>query len=419
MARVFVPYEKNREVYEINKSGLNLAYGDTPPNDTKKIWAKTPEPGTVAIKYVGEQYIEIPASMPAASPKCDNVIAVGNKIYLFGPYGYGQSSGTKSIRYYNIDTGTIHTTGATLSNNISAGHEASLGVYNGKIYIIGGAEKDEANKILHIFDTEKNTIDSVTVSGVAYSCSACAVVGSRLYMLGGQGSNMNTTYDRICYIDLETFEFVVSEVTLETQKSKMGCTVYDGKIYTFGGGYSNGSTNAVRVYDPEIDEITAATGITASLHSCISGRIGDRMYFLWGYSRNNAGTDTQSKRMFYYDLETKQNNVITSLMSYPSAIGNYTGYATANDTIYVFAFEANEAADTILTPKQYKFLAKPSAESGGLVIETTEKSTPVNLIDSELVKADVPAYKFYTGDENGIGQPVEAAVYKDGEWINI
>lgn len=416
MARLFIPHDANREVYTISKNGLNIAYGNTPPNDTNKIWVKTSEPSMVNTKYVGEQYIEIPASMPAATPSCESIIAVGNKIYLFSPYGYGQSGGTKSIRYYNIETGTIHTLGAQLTTAIRAGNRASLGVYNNKIYIIGGMDRTADDNILHILDVEQNTIDTVTLSLPAYSYSACAVVGSRLYMLGGQGNNMLTTYNRIRYIDLETMEFVVSEATLGTNKSAMGCTVYDGKIYVFGGGYSNGATSTVEVYDPEMDEITTAKSIVASLHSCISGRIGDKMYFLFGKSRNNAGTDTQSKRMFYYDLETQANNVITSKMSYPSDEA-YSGFTTVNDTIYVFGRKI--VTETTFQARQYKFMAKPSAESGGLVIETTENSTPIKLIDSELVKADVPAYKFYMGDVNGVGQPVEAATYKDGEWINI
>lgn len=400
----------------VDSFGLNIAFSDTPPTDTNKLWVKTSTPSDISINLVSDEYIEIPASMPAATPSCESVIAVGNKIYLFGPYGYGATSGTKSIRYYNIETGTIHTLGAKLSNAISADDRASIGVYNNKIYIIGGTEKSEYDRILHILDIEKGTMETVTVSRPAYSYSACAVIGNRLYMLGGQGSNMNTTYARIGYIDLETMDFVVSEATLDTSKSCMGCTVYDGKIYVFGGGYSNGASNSVLAYDPETDNVTNVGTLPTKLHSAISGRIGNKMYFLWGYTRNNEGSNTVQNRMFYYDLETQTNNVITSKMSYPSGEW-YSGFTTVNDTIYVFGRKI--ATETTYEAKQYKFMAKPEANEGSLVIETTEYSAFIKLIDDDLIKASINAYRAFAGNSQGIGDLVEAAVYKDGEWVNI
>lgn len=414
MAYEFIRHYKNNEGV-IDSFGINVAFGDAPPTETNKLWVKTSTPNDISIKLVSEEYIEIPTSMPANTPKCETVIGVGNKVFMFGPYGYGQSSGTINIRYYNIETGTVSTLGARLPNKIKAGNRASVGVYNNKIYIIGGTEKIDTDNVLSWMDLGSYQIESTTIPLTGYSHSACAVIGGRLYMLGGQGSNTNTTYDRICYVDLETLECVKSEVKLEYATTQMGCTVYDGKIYVFGGCWSNGSTNNVMIYDPELDTIATVGSIPYNLYGAISGRIGDKMYFLWGKKRTNSG-DTSVYNMFYYDLTTNKYTIVTSKMPYPSGESN-SGFTDMNDVIYVVAHKL--LTGTTFEAKQYKFMAKPEVNEGSMVIETTEKSNFVKLIDDGVVKATINAYRTFVGNSQGIGELVEAAVNKDGEWVNI
>lgn len=73
---------------------LNIAYGDTPPEDTSKLWIKSEEPSNISfpIEWTPEQIaeeggltdigvLEYPSSGIAAA-------AVADKIYLFGGYGF-------------------------------------------------------------------------------------------------------------------------------------------------------------------------------------------------------------------------------------------------------------------------------------------------------------------------------------------
>ena len=114
---------------------LNIAFGDTAPEDTSKLWVKTSEPSNVLVSasQFGNGSLETGISYLPTGAYGIATGVVGTKIYLFG--GHINYNRLNTINVFDTTTNTITTLSTTLPTK--AGGIAS-GVVGTKIYLFGG-----------------------------------------------------------------------------------------------------------------------------------------------------------------------------------------------------------------------------------------------------------------------------------------
>ena len=121
---------------------LNIAYGDTAPEDTTKLWVKTDGADGVIIRAGKEwengikpetnSFTSLP-DMPTKRAYAGCTIADGY-IYIVGGY-VNSNTPSKDVYRYSIENKTYEQLPVNLSNGLL---RPGVCVYNGKLYIFGG-----------------------------------------------------------------------------------------------------------------------------------------------------------------------------------------------------------------------------------------------------------------------------------------
>ena len=165
-------------------ASLNIAYGNTAPSDTSKLWIKGNEPEEMTITT--QQLLStLSTKLPTAAYGIGTA-AVGTKIYLFGG---NRSSGTlNTIQVFDTTNNTISTLSTTLPTAAYGIGTAAVGT---KIYLFGGYDSSNGRlNTIQVFDTTNNTISTLptTLPTAAYGIGTAAV-GTKIYLFGGSGSS--------------------------------------------------------------------------------------------------------------------------------------------------------------------------------------------------------------------------------------
>lgn len=148
---------------------------------------------------------------------------------------------------------------------------AAMGVYDDKIYLAGGLFDlqfygnftQNSVSVVSVFDTKTETW--VEVSEKAKNIPAprdhagAAVVGDKMYVLGGRDHGQHNVRDTVFVLDLCDMEkgWVVSEAKMPTARGGVATGIVGTKVYTFGGegdtSVESGVFDEVEAYDAETD----------------------------------------------------------------------------------------------------------------------------------------------------------------------
>lgn len=401
---------------------FNIAYGDTPPEDTSKLWVKTSEPNKIIISTELEK----------------EIVSNDTLACVYTP------------DYYN------HTDGAT-------------GVVDGKIYLLGGVCKST----ISCYDPQKNMFTTLeqTLPAEGLIQMAYATVGKRIYMFGGQANGSGTSYyrNKIYYFDAETKEVVkLSEVMPEscpnypsacavgtniiltqvyksTPNNKLYCfdtlteklselpftlpyavqggsLVSDGKyVYFVGGKTGSDSFYSVLRIDIEEQMVTdLRIDLGTLLYNGQAALLGSKL-FVWGrpyYKNSNYYYGTEVA-----DIYTKNTQKSLNLDMIGSDYTFYKARAVAfGDSIYLFNGYLGSSDNSTKNTDVYKFCPgeeKILLPKNALCIKTTTGAIEVPIINSDSLKVEAGVFVALKGNENGEGEAVDAAIYKDEKWINI
>ena len=153
---------------------LNIAYGETAPEDTSKLWIKANEPENIIFSRSVEGSNEISeiGNMP------DNAyyvgcVPIGEKVYIMG--GTNGSNNVRYITYYDTQTGTI-TVSATVTVGYSyGGYGSACGAVGTTIHYFSGYMNNYgSNKYARFrsaYDTVTDTKTGEEDSSIGYrSC---------------------------------------------------------------------------------------------------------------------------------------------------------------------------------------------------------------------------------------------------------
>ena len=217
-------------------SELNIAYGNTAPEDTSKLWIKSEEPNNISfpVLWKPEQIVEGITDTGKTLPTAANYIAtatVGTKIYLLG--GYSRNGSVKTIQVFDTTNNTIQILSTTLPQAMYAMGIAAVG---NKIYLFGGQTNNNSRlDTIRVFDTSNNTIQTLsrTLSQSTDGINAAAV-GNKIYLFGGKPNN--TSYlNKIQVFDTSNNTIQTLSTTLPQAASGIGTAAVGTKIYLFGG----------------------------------------------------------------------------------------------------------------------------------------------------------------------------------------
>lgn len=391
---------------------LNIAYGDTPPEDTSKLWAKTSEPNGVVVSRLdgygnigGITYKGVVANLSAAL-NYGYACVVGRKIYTFGGSLNGNmttSSTSSKIRCFDTESLAMEDSGM----GYSATHVCVCSVGT-SIYYFGGMYYSTNSMVSsngYCYDTISKTTASIQGMGYRYGGFA-ASFGKYIYVFGGtvspgQYTSSGKPSNKIWRYDTTTGSYVELTATLPASSMMVRGTVVGSRVYLCL------VTGTVLCYfDVETEEVTEITEINSM--KCQLASVGTSVYFF--------GEDDYMQRIYRLDDETRDAEELDwgipdkRRLSSVVAVGRNI-YATGGQ---------GESGNYLSTIDFISGELIPVAVPSGVlhIIPSLEKNY-FKLVNAENVEVEIGVEAVCRGNSDGMSEDVNASLYQNGEWATI
>jgi hypothetical protein len=396
---------------------FNIAYGDTAPEDTSKLWVKTAEPRKVAI---GEPDITFGENhgfthMLEQSPACPGEwlmhgAVIGSKIY------YTPRANSYNIYYFDTET-KVHKRMPFSFPTYT--HQSYIVAVGTNLYVFHGAGSSYRQYVWKV-DTELETLSVVSTSLFAiehlntYGMSVAAV-GDKVYFFGGGDNNHNASYFQttIRLFDTATNTLTTLDAQLPSKVAFSAFGVIGAKIYILGGdkgGYVG--TNHIWCFDAETQtiEVLPAT-LPQAIYWSPGGVISSRIY-AFGSSKYST---IQS-----YDTETEVATTLSTPMQ-PGLDGSrlekYLASSVGNSVYIMGGYYTNFTNSYEVYKFGYEELI--SLAEDNLQIVNSQIKNKFSLVNEDKYAINIGIDKVYKGNADGIGEEVDAALYNGTEWVNI
>ena len=391
---------------------LNIAYGDTAPEDTSKLWVKTTQPSKVkvskSLSYMGgdEAYNTLEAVLPKSFAGVSAGV-VGDKIYLFSGYD-GYTWGNKTIYCFDTTTKTISTLSATLPNAYTA---MGCAVVGKAIYLLGGTKSGNYSSDIVRFDTETETVTLLDAKTPDKNTDPTSVaIGTDIWSLGGEANYCVWKFDTISGTTHTT------TASINTSKNFRSSLQADGSnIYIFGGFnvMPNKAMGSISKFDT-ITETLTTLNTTLPTAKCLmaSTKIGSRIYLFGGATNSdNIKSATGTTTVYCFDMETE--TITTLPITLATGKKGVHSAGTVGETCYIFGGQNTNAID------EFKPNLTVSVAQNNLHLLSAMGNNKFNLINTDTIQAEIGVSKVYKGNADGIGEQVEAALHNGTSWVTI
>lgn len=375
---------------------LNIAYGDTAPEDTSKLWVKTTQPSAVKVAKELQKVFEEGSSTVTSAGGSANMnygswAPMGNRIYGFG----GNQGGgyTTNIFYYDTSTEQKVTLGATLPVNVCFASACACG---SKIYLFGGREGSAGACLntIYCLDTQTDTLTTLSATlSQTLRATASAAYRTKIYIFGG--SNGDKRINAIHCFDCETETISTLSTVLPVASSNFAVSNYKDYIYIFGG-YN--SDRSIWKFDCETETIDIVnTPLPVYLSDGCAATIA-KSIFVFGYSN----------KILCFDIEAETIKTLSATM--PNTL-NYPGaLATEDDKIYIVSDKS---------PYCFSLDMKVVLDNGTLQIQSAFAENLFNLINTDTAQVEIGVNAVYKGNADGIAEVVEASLHNGTSWVTI
>lgn len=222
--------------------------------------------------------------------------------------------------------------------------QQAVGVINGRLYAVGGANAalccNNFPAPTFEYDSATNSWATKTTMSVKRKNLAGGVVNGLLYAVGGDNDfsyyTTNEAYDPI----LDTW---TARGSMLTGRTGLAVGVVNGKLYATGGSTPPVGTvvATVEAYDPIADTWTARAPMLQPRHYHGAATVNGKLYVVGGVDDNGLDTATVEA----YDPVT---NTWTSRAPMPTA-RHLFGIAVANGIIYVIGGGVNGGSPSVLS----------------------------------------------------------------------
>ena len=386
---------------------MNVAFGDTAPDDTGKLWIKTAEPESVGVKmnfdFVGNEQLQAATLSLPSNVYQSCAAAVGKKIYVFG----GSNSYSDKIYVYDTETNGIEQSSATLPSAVNGAACAAVGK---RIYIFGGRTTSGSSgksRAIHVFDTETSTFETLSVQLPEDRFNApAAAVGNKIYIFGGSYYNNGEKASRTVYLfNAESNAITSLAAKLPTNAYSVGAVAVGSKIYVFGGYDGSTRLNSISIFDTEMQTLTALEDVKLPIPSYMfaGAAVGSVIYLFGGLggSGNNLNTIVR------FNAET--HGIETLDVTIPK-VNWGTPAVAVGSKIYFF-----DGTGTAADPALHTFTVHIDLPENHMLIEASGAGNTVRLFPG----MEIGVKNVYLGNADGKGEKVPAALYRDGAWTEI
>ena len=393
---------------------LNIAYGETAPEDTSKLWVKANEPANVSVGSDIDSVESIaqvgvlPTNLYAMG-----CAAVGNKIYLFGG-SFAKYDVSNAIRVFNTETKELTTLDVTLPTVLESMGCTAVG---NKIYLFGGRNatyniNSSYNKnTIYMFDTESEILTTLgTTIGPGYNYS-CATVGNKVYLFGGATytSGGYTVYSNAIQVfDTQTKELTTLATTLPSACHSMGCAAVGNKIYLFGGNIIDPPyhLNTINVFDTQTKGLTTlTTALPSTCYKMGCAAVGNKIYLFGGVPLNNT-----------IQVFDPLNKTLTTLGITLPTTNSDMGCAAVGTAVYLFG--GGRYNDTLYSTIQ-KLSVTHELTQGNIEIQSSLINNKFNLVNTDNAQIEIGVENVYIGNENNEAELCEAYLHNGTEWVVI
>jgi N-acetylneuraminic acid mutarotase len=394
---------------------LNIAYGETEPSDTSKLWVKTSKPSSVNVStdetVLGGEVETLPTKLSTTRNLC-GCVTIGKKIYLIGGFSTlknGTETRNDTIEVLDTETGTTSVLPMKLPLPLSRVACAAVG---SKIYTFGGNAINGSVDAIYCIDTVEETLTtSPTTLNRKQSGKACVAVGNKIYVYGGEYPGFTTYDDSMYCFDTETEQLsYVCAIGIGMSGMLDSSLVAVGdKVYVLGGDAAhNGIVGYIWCVDTTTNAYTTLpVSIPTGVRSAGCKAIGANIFICGGFNGSSA-----QKKVYILNTVTKT----ISQMPFQLPFGNYgMGCAYVDGVVYLLGgYNGNARVDTVIT-----LVGGYLIPNGELRIVPQLEENTFRLINTDALKMEIGAYRCIKCLERGYGFDVEAATYKNGAWTNI
>ena len=208
--------------------------------------------------------------------------SIGNKIYVMGGWTVRQGFTIDLMQIYDVATNSW-SQGTHLPSPTSGAAAAS---YNGKIYIIGGAQSTSTNAVYE-YDPATDSYTTMAPMPEAQSSMGAATIGSKIFVAGGF-SSVHYAYDPAS----NTWSSI-AQPPITTGFMWAGVFALNGELWVEGG-YDNTSRRGyppnqeVQIYNPDTNSWRFGPAFNAPrTRSRAAGTINGKGYVASGADLNN------------------------------------------------------------------------------------------------------------------------------------
>ncbi len=236
---------------------------------------------------------EIGLSLPGVGVENPAVVALDDKLYVFGGSTAPFSGAVNNAAVYNPDIdpdpNVVTPDWDPLAPMLTARGGATAQVINGDVYVIGGLDSNGASvNTVEIYDPDTNSWSLGPSMQTRRDNPGSAVVDDKLYVFGGRtrnsdGSTVNGTLNTVEIFDPVTNVWSFG-TPMPTGRRTMMVGTIDNKIQVVGGevGQGNSAFNQNEEYDTITDTWTTLPSIPTARHGAAFGTIDDIFYVAGG-----------------------------------------------------------------------------------------------------------------------------------------
>jgi N-acetylneuraminic acid mutarotase len=235
------------------------------------------------------------AAMPI---KLDHMqaVTVGGKIYMMG--------GLTTWPDGDVDTVYIYDPGAnawTQGASFPAGRgrgASGIAVRDGKIYVAGGLHGGTAVPWVDVYDPATDSWSSLPDMPRAREHFHAAIVGGKLWAIGGRQGPINTTVGQTDAFNFSTGTWETGFAQIPTQRGGYGVGVSGDEIIVFGGEGGGTAHAEVEAYDVSEDSWRSLTSMPVPRHGIQVAECGGAFYIATGGTKQGGGGATTYHDVF-------------------------------------------------------------------------------------------------------------------------
>lgn len=384
---------------------MNVAFGDTEPDDTSKLWIKTAETENVQVKANVEHLLRGKmesdvAQLPKPAESMGSAV-VGDNVYLFGGRAamheyldgiYIFDSKNKDGRYSKSSLG-----------DMLCGMSAEA--VGNNVYLFGGNTDYSEYNGCQKYNTETEELTTIQVTPYQFSYMASSVVGNKIYLFGGKNSNTGINSKAIYIFDAETETAQLLDNVFQNEIMYATAEAVGDKIYIFGGKSSYVVYNTIYEFDTKTNKLTTLdVTLPRKMNSMCSAVFGKNIFLFGGWDDTSADT---SNRILVFNTENKS---IKFDKSYVPVFAMCMSAESIGDTIYLFGGGDSRYFDSI-----HAFNLSVDIPASHVLIESGVSDNTFNILPN----VEIGVKNVYLGNADGLGERVDAYINKNGFWTNV